>query len=194
MELEQGMTVEQCLIKLGVSREGVLAVQQGGRVLEMNAPVTQPGLLHLLTMHTEEGRRIYERSVRFLLLAATNRILPGQRVRIEYSVSGGVLLRMPGHAITEEETRAIARQMHALAAQNLPFEKKEWTLDDAIAYFDAQGQADKVALLSRRTTPFFHMYGLDGMWEYFYGAMATRTGRRRGDDGGTPLPPLHPPE
>ena len=33
MELEQGMTVEQCLIKLGVSREGVLAVQQGGRVL-----------------------------------------------------------------------------------------------------------------------------------------------------------------
>ena len=91
MELEQGMTVEQCLIKLGVSREGVLAVQQGGRVLEMNAPVTQPGLLYLLTMHTEEGRRIYERSVRFLLLAATNRVLPGQRVRIEYSVSGGVL-------------------------------------------------------------------------------------------------------
>ena len=176
MELEQGMTVEQCLIKLGISREGVLAVQQGGRVLEMNAPVTQPGLLYLLTMHTEEGRRIYERSVRFLLLAATNRVLPGQRVRIEYSVSGGVLLRMPGHAITEEETRAIARQMHALAAQNLPFEKKEWTLDDAIAYFDAQGQADKVTLLSRRTTPFFHMYGLDGMWEYFYGAMATRTG------------------
>ena len=79
MELEQGMTVEQCLIKLGVSREGVLAVQQGGRVLEMNAPVTQPGLLHLLTMHTEEGRRIYERSVRFLLLAATNRVLPGQQ-------------------------------------------------------------------------------------------------------------------
>lgn len=124
MELEQGMTVEQCLIKLGVSREGVLAVQQGGRVLEMNAPVTQPGLLHLLTMHTEEGRRIYERSVRFLLLAATNRVLPGQRVRIEYSVSGGVLLRMPGHAITEEETRAIARQMHALAAQNLPLRRK----------------------------------------------------------------------
>lgn len=67
----------------------MLAVQQGGRVLEMNAPVTQPGLLYLLTMHTEEGRRIYERSVRFLLLAATNRILPGQRVRIEYSVSKG---------------------------------------------------------------------------------------------------------
>lgn len=176
MDLEKGMTVELCLTKLGISREGVLAVQQEGRVLEMNAPVTQAGTLHLLTLHTEEGRRIYERSVRFLLLAAVNRVLPGQRVRIEYSVHGGVLLRMPGHAITEEETRAIARQMRSFAAQNLPFEKKEWTLDDAIAYFDAQGQADKVALLSRRTTPFFHMYGLDGMWEYFYGAMATCTG------------------
>ena len=89
MELEQGMTVEQCLIKLGISREGVLAVQQGGRVLEMNAPVTQPGLLHLLTMHTEEGRRIYERSVRFLLLAATNRILPGQQIHGRFQKGRG---------------------------------------------------------------------------------------------------------
>ena len=86
--------------------------------------------------------------MRFLLLAATNRVLPGQRVRIEYSVSGGVLLRMPGHAITEEETRAIAQQMHALAAQNLPFEKKEWTLDDAIAYFDAHDFHQRGAALA----------------------------------------------
>ncbi|CDE46478.1 unknown [Faecalibacterium sp. CAG:74] len=43
MELEQGMTVEQCLIKLGVSREGVLAVQQGGRVLNIYAVSRQMG-------------------------------------------------------------------------------------------------------------------------------------------------------
>ncbi len=176
LELEKGMTVMQCLHRFGVDPEGVLAVQQGGRVLEMNDRVEHDGALIPLTLRQEEGRRIYERSVRFLLLAAVEQVLPGQRVRIAYSVGGGVMLNMPGHDVTEEETQKIARQMHALSAQNMPFEKKEWSLDDAIAYFAGRGQMDKVELLHRRQKPFFTMYGLGGVWEYFYGAMAAHTG------------------
>ncbi len=176
MELEKGMTVMQCLHRFRVNADGVLAVQQGGRVLEMNDRVENGGELLLLTIEEEEGRRIYERSVRFLLLAAVEKVLPGQRVRIVYSVGGGVLLSMPGHEVTEEETQAISRQMHALSAQKLPFEKREWSLDDAIAYFEAKGQQDKVELLRRRQKSFFPMYGLGGVWEYFYGAMVVHTG------------------
>lgn len=176
LELEKGMTVMQCLQRFGVDLEGVLAVQQGGRVLEMNDRVEHDGVLLPLTLREEEGRRIYERSVRFLLLAAVEHVLPGQRVRIAYSVGGGVLLNMPGHEVTEEETQRIARHMHALSAQNMPFEKKKWSLDDAIAYFAGRGQMDKVELLHRRQKPFFTMYGLGGVWEYFYGAMAAHTG------------------
>ncbi len=177
--LTEGMTVEKAMEQLGISSDGVLAVQQAGRVLELGELVTHDGEFIPLTLQTEEGRRIYERSVRFLLLAAVNRVLPGQRVRIEYSVGGGVLARIPGHDITESETQAIAQQMHLLAEQNLPFEKKQWTLETAIAYFAANGQADKVALLSRRRLPYFTMYGLDGIWEYFYGAMVSRTGQTK---------------
>ena len=83
--LTEGLTVEKALVQLGIPAEGVLAVQQAGRVLELGEPITHDGELIPLTLQTEEGRRIYERSVRFLLLAAVNRVLPGQRVRIEYS-------------------------------------------------------------------------------------------------------------
>ncbi|MDD6049702.1 MAG: nucleoside kinase [Clostridiales bacterium] len=176
MEVEGGMTVMQCLLALGVDTQGVLAVQQQGRVLELNDPVTRAGELRPLTLQDEEGRRIYERSLRFVALLAFRRLMPGQRVRIEYSVGGGVFLHTPGHALTEAEVAAIQAEMRRITQSDLPFDKREWSLDDAIAYFAEDGQIDKVELLQRRTTPFFNMYECGGMWEYFYGAMLPSTG------------------
>ena len=183
MNAEAGMSVMQCLLALGAETDGVLAVRQEGRVLELPDAVTRPGELHPLTLRDEEGRRIYERSLRFVLLLALRHVLPGQRVRIEYSVGGGVYLHTPGHALTEADCIAVRDEMRRIVDADLPFDKREWSLDDATAYFEADGQDDKVALLKRRTVPFFHMYGLcwrDGcMWEYFYGAMAPSTGYAR---------------
>ena len=175
-EMEAGMTVMQCLLALSADTEGVLAVQQGGRVLELTDIVTRDGELCPLTLRDEEGRRIYERSLRFVLLLAFRRLMPGQRVRIEYSVGGGVYLHTPGRELTAADVAAIGAEMRAITEADLPFDKREWSLDDAIAYFEEDGQPDKVALLRRRTVPFFNNYECGGMWEYFYGAMAPSTG------------------
>jgi len=175
-EMEAGMTVMQCLLALSADTEGVLAVQQGGRVLELTDIVTRDGELRPLTLRDEEGRRIYERSLRFVMLLAFRRLMPGQRVRIEYSVGGGVYLHTPGRELTAADVAAIEAEMRAITEADLPFDKREWSLDDAIAYFEEDGQHDKVALLKRRTVPFFNNYECGGMWEYFYGAMAPSTG------------------
>lgn len=175
VEAEAGMTVMQCLRALSVDTERVLAVRQQGQALEMSAPVNRPWELIPLTLQDEEGRRIYERSLRFVLLLAFRRLMPGQRVRIEYSM-GGVFIRTPGHALTVEDVARIEAEMRRIIAEDLPFEKREWSLDDAIAYFERDGQPDKVALLKRRPVPFFNMYECGGMWEYFYGVMAPSTG------------------
>lgn len=175
IEVEAGMTVMQCLRALSVETEKVLAVRQQGQALEMNDIVTRSWELVPLTLQDEEGRRIYERSLRFVLLLAFRRVMPGQRVRIEYSM-GGVFIRTPGHALTAEDVAQVEAEMHRITAADLPFKKREWSLEDAIAYFAEDGQPDKVALLKRRTVPFFNMYECGGMWEYFYGAMAPSTG------------------
>ncbi len=175
-EMEAGMTVMQCLLALSADTEGVLAVQQGGRVLELTVIVTRDGELRPLTLRDEEGRRIYERSLRFVMLLAFRRLMPGQRVRIEYSVGGGVYLHTPGRELTAADVAAIEAEMRAITEADLPFDKREWSLDDAIAYFEEDGQPDKVELLKRRTVPFFNNYECGGMWEYFYGAMAPSTG------------------
>ena len=145
-------------------------------MLELGDAVLHDGELIPLTLADEEGRRTYERGLRFVALLAIRRLMPGQRVRIEYSVSGGVSLRLPGRDVTAADCEAIRAEMRRIADADLSFDKREWSLDDAIAYFEEDGQPDKVELLRRRTVPFFNMYECDGMWDYFYGVMPPSTG------------------
>ena len=171
-----GCRVEEALKALGVPTEGVMAARRGGQVLEMNYALAGDGELIPLTIADDEGRRIYERSIRFVMLLALRRLYPRQEVRIEYSVGHGVYVRLPGRELTDDDLAAIEAEMRRITAADLPFQRKVWTLEEAIRYFREDGQEDKVALLMHRPYDYFTVYGCGGMWEYFYGAMATSTG------------------
>ena len=175
-ELPEGMTVRECLKALDAFPRGTLAALKGGAAAELNDPVAEDCALIPLTLEHEEGRRIYERSLRFVMLLALKHLFPYDQVRIEYSVGYGVFVRLPGRELHRQEIVKIENEMRRIISLDLPFEKKRWTREDAIDYFAEEQQPDKVELLERRQLPYFTMYCVDGMWEYFYGAMAPSTG------------------
>lgn len=175
-ELPKGTTVQDCLKALDAFPIGTLAALRGGVSVELNEPVTEDCSLIPLTLEHEEGRRIYERSLRFVMLLALKHLYPYEQVRIEYSVGYGVFVRLPGRDLHRQDIVRIENEMRRLIEADLPFEKKQWTREDAIDYFTEEQQPDKVDLLQRRPVPYFNMYSIDGMWEYFYGTMTVSTG------------------
>ena len=175
-EFPEGKTVQECLKALDAFPRGTLAAQSGGVVRELNDPLMQDCTLVPLTLENEEGRRVYERSLRFVMLLALRHLFPMKRVRIEYSVGYGVFVRLPDVELHRQDIVRIENEMRRLTELDLEFEKRRWTKEDAIQYFKDEGQEDKVELLSRRPVPYFNMYSIDGMWEYFYGAMTVSTG------------------
>ena len=175
-EFPEGTTVAACLKALNAFPRGTLAAQSGGVVCELNDELRQDCTLVPLTLENEEGRRIYERSLRFVMLLALRHLYPYQRVRIEYSVGYGVFVRLPGIDLHRQDIVRIENEMRRLAELDLVFEKKRWTKEEAIRYFEEEQMPDKVNLLKHRTVPYFNMYCIDGMWEYFYGAMTVSTG------------------
>ncbi len=179
LDLLPGATVRDALHAFDADAPGVLAAMLDHHVVELNDVLPAGGVLRPLTLREEEGRRIYERSLRFVLLLAVEQLMPGQQVRIEYSVGRGVFLRLPGQAASPQTAAALRERMARLTAADLPFEKRTWSLGEAVRYFEQTGQQDKVKLLQYRTVPYFNMYGCGGMWEYFYGAMAASTGAVR---------------
>ena len=175
-EFPEGTTVKACLEALGAFPRGTLAAQSGGVVCELNDVLRQDCTLIPLTLENEEGRRIYERSLRFVMLLALRHLYPYQRVRIEYSVGYGVFVRLPGIELHRQDIVRIENEMRRITELDLVFEKKRWTQEEAIRYFEEEQMPDKVNLLKHRTVPYFNMYCIDGMWEYFYGAMTVSTG------------------
>ena len=175
-EFPEGTTVRNCLIGLDAFPRGTLAAQSGGVVCELNDPLRHDCTLIPLTLEHEEGRRVYERSLRFVMLLALRHLFPYQQVRIEYSVGYGVFVRLPGLELHRQDIVKLENEMRRIVELDLVFTRKQWSREDAIAYFEEERQPDKVELLRRRPVPTITMYSIDGMWEYFYGAMTVSTG------------------
>ena len=154
-----------------------LGVQVGGETLSLNEPAQEGAEATILTYESNEGRLIYERSLRFVFLLAVRQLYPDRRVRLEHSLGSGVYAVVTGEtALTPQMVHRIEERMREIIAADMPFERHSVTRAQAIAHFEAAGQQDKVDLLRYRPYEYFQLYSLGGMMEYFYGVMAPSTG------------------
>lgn len=154
----------------------VLACFCQGAVLELNDQLNTSCVLTPITYFDEEGRRIYERSLRFVLLIAAHRLFPDYSLNVEHSIGQGVYIQMDGQRLNPADVDSLEGMMRDVVEEDLPFELSRWTRQEAISYFEAQGDLDKARLLSYRPYDFFYVYTCGGISEYFYGAMLPSTG------------------
>ena len=155
-----------------------LGIRVGGNTLPLTALPVSGENAAALTLEDLEGRMIYERSLRFIFLLAVHRLYPTRRVRIEHSLGNGVYCEVRGDkkALTSAEVAAIKREMRAIVSADLPFVCHTLSKREAIAYFEKNGEMDKVELLKYRPYNTFTLYQLGEMMEYFYGVMAPSSG------------------
>ena len=151
-----------------------IGVSMNGRIRPLNWAPNHDCTLQIIDYSDELGRRMYERSLRFLFLLAANDVLPGVRVRIEHSAGYGLFINAQT-VLTKEIVTRIETRMKELRDAALPFVRKRWPRQEAIEYFEKQGQADKVLLLSYRQLETIDLYGCNGYHEYFYGDMLPST-------------------
>lgn len=147
-----------------------------GSVLELNQPVTEECMLEPLTIRHEEGRRIIERTLRHVMLQAMRRLYGLSRVRVEYSVSHGVYVIMPGRILKSEDIDAISKEMHDIVHADLPIVRETWDRDRVLQYYLENGDPDRVELYTASPHASFTMYGCEDVWENMYGAMLPSTG------------------
>ena len=163
------------LAELPDGGEGALGISIQGRTCSLNDPVEEYAFATVLTYADEEGRRIYERTLQFILLAAVNRRYPGQRVRIRHAFYSGYFIDLPGMDETPEVAWELKAEMRAIVDANLPIEKYHVSVEEARTYFARTGQQDRLRILDYRKVPHFTLYRLDGLEDYFYGEMAVGT-------------------
>lgn len=162
-----------------------------GELRELTYPIEMEARLQPVTMADSDGARIYRRSLTFLLETAFSNLFPKAGLYIDHSVaSGGYYCEVKERdSLSAREIEALEAEMRRLAQADLPFTRREASLDEAIAWFESQDYPDKARLLRHRRKSYVTLYQLGSHVDYHHGYMVPSTGCLRwfelvGSNGG----------
>ena len=125
------------------------------------------------------GRRVYFRSLSFLLCKAAHDVFKGCKIYIEHQISHGYyvnFLKADGSRVSEEDISAIRSRMQEIVAEDMPFHRFELPIDEAIKMFREMGYEDKVKLLETSGQAYTDYYKLGESSDYYYGRLLPSAG------------------
>ncbi len=144
---------------------------------ELTYSVDIDSRVEMIHTDSEDGARIYRRSLTFLLEVAFERIYPGMELRIDHSVSsGGFFCQVAGcPQFGENDLERLRVEMNDLIQRDIPFIRNTVPLQEAIDYFSSQGEDEKVKLIRYRQKDTMVLYSLLGHRDYHHGYMVPST-------------------
>lgn len=179
---------------IGAPVESFIKSAQADQVLDANVPIVAAlvnGQLRELTyslradtdlvpipVTSGDGRRIYQRSLSFLLVTATKELFPYARIVIDHSLTAGGLFCtvQDWEPFQPDDLERIEARMREIVEEDAPISKRRIPLEEAKALFQAQGYQDKTQLLKYRRKDYLTVYVLREMVDYFYGYMVPSAG------------------
>ena len=125
------------------------------------------------------GRRVYVRSLCFVLYKATADLFPASRLFIEHPLSGGFYCNFKkknGQPLTDDDVKALQQRMQEIIDLDMPFRRTEATTDEALRVFKDRHFSDKVQLLETCGHIYSDYYTLGDTVDYYYGPLLPSAG------------------
>lgn len=149
-EYEQGASALDIAksISEGLARK-VLAANVDGQVWDLTRPITQDASLKLLTWDDADGKNTFWHSSAHLMAEAVESLFPGVKFWVGPALEKGFYYDMDlgDRKISEEDLALLEKKMNELAKKNNPFNRKEISKLEAVAYFTEKGDEYKLDLL-----------------------------------------------
>ncbi len=177
----RGAAVGEFLKVVASPNDPLMGAIVNNELHELTYPIEIDSTAAPVTMSSEDGSRIYRRSLTFLLEMAFSDLFPKAKLTIDHSVSfGGYYCQVSGRgSLSKSELEALGSHMRELVAADRPFERREVPLAEAIEHFRKRGYLDKVHLLQHRRKDYVTLYRLGDHLDYHHGYMVPSTGYLR---------------
>lgn len=175
-ELESGLTLKEIYDRLSLDMpHGVVAAKVNNVTEGLAKRIYRHKDVEFLDITSNDGMRMYVRSLMFIFMKAMNEFFPGEIVRFENAISKGYYCRI-NRPLTTAELNAVKQRMLSIIACDLPFKRVECHTADAIEVFAGIGRTDKVRLLETYDRLYTSYYELDGYIDSFYNGLVPSTG------------------
>lgn len=182
VELQRGETLYDGIVKAKLTGDLLsnmpLAAMIGGDVYSLDFKPDSDTSLKLIFYGDEEGMRVYERTLQFVLLMAMKRLYPNVRVFVNCTMNYGL------HVTTDKEggllpfeVLLIKDECRRVVEENIPIVKRRVGIDEALARFEAYGRKDRVGLIKSHAIESLDIHEAGGEYaDCLYGDTAISTG------------------
>jgi uridine kinase len=178
LELKAGITLlELVATHFPERKQEILAAKVNNHLKDLYFSLQEDALVEFLTIRADDGFRIYQRSLCFILIRAVSELYPEGKLTIEHSISKGLYCEMSSkEPITERDVEAIDARMREIVVENLVIQKDTVPISEAIKMFEKDGRPDKAKFLRYRDKKDLTIYSCGWLRDYFYGYMVPSTG------------------
>ncbi len=147
--LEEGLSVGEALQRLGLAGDhDVVAARVNGDLKDLSAALTEDSTLVPITQETPEGLDIVRHSAAHIMAEAVRSLFPGVKITIGPAIENGFYYDFdPPQPFTPEDLERIENRMRELVQQDLPFQRREVSWQEAVDFFQSQGETYKVEIL-----------------------------------------------
>ncbi|HXL01517.1 MAG TPA: hypothetical protein PK016_00120 [Candidatus Atribacteria bacterium] len=172
----RGKTLQEVVKKIFPSWERIMAAQLEGEIVDLNTEVERDSKVKFFDFSHPEGRRTYLRSLLFVLSYSVEKIFPGHRLKVLYSLGEGLICEIEGVNISSEQLEQIEEEIKNTIAEDLPFTREVVDWEKATAIYQKQGRKDLVKLFRYWRTPAVTVYRLKNFYDHYYGPLVPSTG------------------
>ena len=155
----------------------ILAAKVNNKVKDLRFTLEEDSDVKFLDLTTDDGVRVYKRSLFFILMKAVKAVFPDRKLKIRHSLSRGTYCEITGdQPLQKEELQLIEEKMHDYVRQNIPLEKNILPIEEAKKLFSQSKDYDKVSLLKFCSKETLSVYSCGNLINYLYGNLVPHTG------------------
>jgi threonyl-tRNA synthetase len=131
----------------GLARAALVMVVDGAE-MDMSRTITADAQVKFITRKDEAALELIRHDAAHLMAEAVQALFPGTQVTIGPSIENGFYYDFfRNEPFTPDDLPLIEAKMRELVAANAPFTREVWPRDEAVAYFEKQGERFKAELI-----------------------------------------------
>ena len=160
-----------------------LAARLDNTIRSLHATVESDALVEPIDLSSEDGERVYWRSLTVVMARAVRQLRPEADLRVEHSLNHGIYCELVDRegavlSVTDRDVRSIASAMRELIEADEPFTPLETTASEAARLLRQHGHADKADLIASGLKPSakVRLFQYGGDVDCYYGDLVPSTG------------------
>ncbi len=179
-EVEEGIkALDFIKDTLKIPLDSVMACKISNEVKSLDDAVLKRDCTFELIDYTmADGSRIYVRGLTFIMLKAFEEVYPDIKIIVNYSLGHSIFCEADNNTkITEDMLKKVENRMKEIISEDIHFEKKVLSIEEAKAFYEKNGRQDKLGIIENRMKSYVSVYACGDTINYFYGVMPISTGQ-----------------